>query len=447
MLQIGTAGGAARLAPERMASPAKPQQPAGRSYLRLVGLGALVGLPAGFVAALFLGVVHELERWLWTDLPDALGESSPPWYLVIGLPVVGAAIVVAVRRWLPGDGGASPLAGHAPAARPLAHLPGIVIAALATLAFGAVLGPEAPVIAVGALVALAVTSFARLGERERAVLGTAGSFSAISALFGGPIVGGVMLVEGGVGLGAALIATLLPGFVAAAVGYLIFVGFGDWGGLNAPGLTLPDLPAYDGTHLLDLIAAVAVGVVAALAIAAVKWSATRLAAAGARRLGMASFLLAGGLAVGLIAQLADILGADSQDVLFSGQTAIPSVIAETSTGIVLLLLVAKALAYVVSLAAGFRGGPIFPAVFIGIGIATLPVVWFDVSPTLAVAVGAAAGMAAQTRLILTSMLFSALLVGLQGLDATPAAVLAAAAAWLTATGLENRRQAAPAPAR
>jgi len=60
------------------------------------------------------------------------------------------------------------------------------------------------------------------------------------------------------------------------------------------------------------------------------------------------------------------------------------------------------------LASGFRGGPIFPAVFLGIGLATLPVVWFDVSPTLAVAVGAAAGMAAQSRLILTSMLFAAL---------------------------------------
>ena len=84
---------------------------------------------------------------------------------------------------------------------------------------------------------------------------------------------------------------------------------------------------------------------------------------------------------------------------------------------------------------GFRGGPIFPAVFLGIGVATLPVVWFDVSPTLAVAVGAAAGMAAQTRLILTAMLFAALLVGTHGFDTVPAAVLPAVAAWITATSL------------
>ena len=123
--------------------------------------------------------------------------------------------------------------------------------------------------------------------------------------------------------------------------------------------------------------------------------------------------------------------------------AIPALIAETSTGVVLLLIVAKALAYAVSLACGFRGGPIFPAIFLGIGLATLPVVWFDVSPTLAIAVGAAAGTAAQTRLLLSSMLLATLLVGSQGLDAVPAAVLAAAAAWIARTALDQRHGPKP----
>ena len=109
---------------------------------------------------------------------------------------------------------------------------------------------------------------------------------------------------------------------------------------------------------------------------------------------------------------------------------------------VLVLLVAKAIAYAVSLASGFRGGPIFPAIFIGIGIATFPVIWFDMSPTVALDMGAAAGMAAQSRLLLSSMLLAAILVGSQGSDAVPAAVLAAAAAWLSATALERRTSTA-----
>ena len=64
------------------------------------------------------------------------------------------------------------------------------------------------------------------------------------------------------------------------------------------------------------------------------------------------------------------------------------------------------------------------------------------SPTLAVAVGAAAGMAAMTGLLLTAMLFATLLVGRQGLDAVPAAVLAAAAAWLTTQTLQRHRATA-----
>jgi H+/Cl- antiporter ClcA len=409
--------------------------PSGRAYLRLVLLGALVGIPAGLVGALFLALVHELEDWLW--------PADPEWYLVAGLPVAGALIVIVARRFLPGDGGHPPLKGLSHEAMPVAYAPGVALAALGTLAFGAVLGPEAPVIALGGITALVVTSAARLGDQERSVLANAGSFSAISALFGGPIVAGVMMLEAGVGLGGKLIPALLPGFVAAAVGYLVFVGFGDWGGLNAPGLTVPDLPPYDGVHPGDLVVALATGVLTALLLATIKRAAGRVAIAP---LGMAPLMLAGGLIVGLLALLENSLGGDSQEILFSGQSAIPDLVVEGSTGVLLSILALKAAAYAVSLGCGFRGGPIFPAVFVGIGIASLPHIWFDTSPTLAIAVGTGAGMAAQTRFILTAMVFAALLVGTQGLDTTPATVLAAAAAWLTVTALDRRSATAAAPA-
>jgi H+/Cl- antiporter ClcA len=93
------------------------------------------------------------------------------------------------------------------------------------------------------------------------------------------------------------------------------------------------------------------------------------------RLGMPALLVAGGLAVGALALAADALGADSQDVLFSGQASIPVVVDADSTKIVVVLIVAKFLAYGISLGCGFRGGPIFPAVFLGVALALLPVVW------------------------------------------------------------------------
>ena len=421
-----------------MTTPAQPDELGGLTYLRLVGLGALIGIPAALLAALFLALVNELEQALWHDLPEALGRSSPPWYLVVGLPVVGAALVVVARRLLPGDGGHPPLEGLVATPTPPAAAPGIALAALGTLAFGSVLGPEAPLIALGSVVGVALAQRLRLGDRENAVLSTAGSFSAVSALFGGPLVAGLLLMEAGLGMGAGLLPVLLPGLVAAACGYVIFLGLGDWGGLGTTSLAVPDLPVYEGTSIEDLLVGLVVGVAAGVLMVAVRWLAGRLDRLESRRLGMPALLLGGGLAVGLIAQSADLLGADSQDVLFSGQESVPALLAEGSLAGVALLLAAKALGYAVSMGTGFRGGPVFPSIFLGIALAMLAVELLDVSPTLAVAVGTAAGMAAMTRLLLAPLVFAGLLVGTAGIDAVPAAVFATSAAWLTRTALDRR---------
>src|SRR5204862_6338086 len=100
----------------RMTAVAAPEQASsGKTYLRLVGMGALIGIPAALVAALFLAAVHGLESVLWPD--------KPAWYLVLGLPVIGAAIVLLARRLLPGDGGHDPLQGIGGGATPLRNAP------------------------------------------------------------------------------------------------------------------------------------------------------------------------------------------------------------------------------------------------------------------------------------------------------------------------------------
>ena len=71
---------------------------------------------------------------------------------------------------------------------PPSFVPGVVLAAVGTLAFGAVLGPEGPVIALGSAVGVVAHRLVRLGGQEGVVLSSAGAFSAISALFGGPLV-------------------------------------------------------------------------------------------------------------------------------------------------------------------------------------------------------------------------------------------------------------------
>ena len=125
-------------------------------------------------------------------------------------------------------------------------------------------------------------------------------------------------------------------------------------------------------------------------------------------------------------------------VLFSGQTELPAIVAEGSAGVLVLLVVAKGLAYALSLGSGFRGGPVFPAIALGVAAAVAAA---DVLPGLnttpAVAAGIAAGTTAVLRVPFTAVLLATLLLGSSAFDVAPIAVLAAAVAWLVATALPN----------
>ena len=420
-------------------SSASTQSPMeGRDYLRLLGLGAVVGIPAAVVAIAFLPVVHWLQNWLWVSLPTAMGLTSPPWWLIVALPVVGAVLVWLASTYLPGHGGHEPIYGLSMDPTPASYAPGVALAALATLAFGAVLGPEAPLIALGSIVGLVVARWAKVQGKGTQVLSMAGSMSAISALFGGPLVAGILVSEAGVSLGAALAPAMLPGLLGAALGYTLIVGYGSWSGIPVSGLSVPGLPPYPTTRVIDLLAAVVIGLVVAILVPVVRTVAKRLLDVRTR-VGLAPVVIAGGLAIGLIAATAQALGGNYDDILFSGQTAIPSLLTASSEWGPIAVLLAKSLAYVISLGSGFRGGPVFPAIFIGTAVAIVIGDAIGMSPTAAVAIGAACGMAAFTRLIVTSLLFAILITGVNGAGAIPAATLAVVTAWVIGTVIERRR--------
>lgn len=427
-------------------TPQAAEQPAmaGPAYLRLLGIGALIGIPAALAAIVFLGLVHQLEHVLWVSWPAAMGLSEPPVWMVLVLPVVGALLVWAASTLLPGHGGHEPLDGISMEPTPISYAPSVALAALASLAFGAVLGPEAPLIALGSIVGMVAVRWTRATGPAAQVLSTAGAVSAISALFGGPVVAGVMVTEAGIALGSALIPALLPGLVAGAVGYTLIVGFGSWSGINVSPLTVPGLSDYPTTRVIDLLLAIVVGVVVALIVPVVKAVAVRVKAVRDSR-GLGLTLLAGGLVVGVLAAAVDAAGGTYHDVLFSGQNSLPDLLAVDGQELVVLLVVlAKALAYAVCLGAGFKGGPVFPAIFIGVAVAVLIGGPFGLSSTAALAVGTAAGMASFTRLVITSLVFAVMLVGTNGTGAIPAAVLATTAAWVVTMFLDRRGTSRPA---
>jgi H+/Cl- antiporter ClcA len=429
------------------------------AYIRTLVLAALLGFPVAFAAVLFQTAIHDLTHVVWDVVPDELGWSEPAgWYVILVPAVAGVLVAAAVR--LPGHGGHSPLEGLG--AEPIApiDLTSILTAALATLSLGLVLGPEAPLIALGlGLGALAVRMI-RLEGTGAQLLVFAGAFAAIAALFGGPLVAAFLLFEVTAASGAIpaqqIGRALLPGFVAAGTGALVFTGVAGWQGLHQTSLALPPLPAYESVRITDLLGCLVLATVIAAIIVAIRHLAHRVAAQKALK--PLPLLVAAGLGVGIVAVVFRAVADRPVDlVLFSGQTELPAVVAEGSAGVLALLVVAKGLAYALSLGSGFRGGPVFPAIAIGVAAGVCAAEIFpSLSTTPAVATGIAAGTTAVLRVPFTAVLLATLLMGSSAFDVAPIAVLAAAMAWLVATALPNpedraqeehaEAEAAPAPA-
>jgi H+/Cl- antiporter ClcA len=416
-----------------------------RNYLRLLVLAAILGVPISAVAYGFLALVSYLQKEIFTHLPHGLGFTTEPVWWPLPVLAVGGVLAGFAIRYLPGRGGPSPAGGFALHAPPTPiQLPGVILAALATLVFGAVLGPEMPLIAIGGGLAALVIRLARrrdVPDQAARVLGATGSFAAIATLLGSPLTGAFLLMEA-VGLGGPVLGlVLLPGLLAAGVGSLIFIGLDNLTGLGTFSLALPGLPSFSHPTGGEFGWAIAIGLAAALVGPAIGWLARFLQPYADRWTMLVVPLV--GVAVAVLAIIyAEATGKPTSDVLFSGENALDPLIthaASYSVGALVLLMVCKGLAYGVSLSS-FRGGPVFPAMFVGAagGIALSHL------PGLPMIAGVAMGIGAMCVVMLTlpisSVLLATLLLASDGLALMPLVIVAVVVAHVAAAHI------APPPA-
>jgi H+/Cl- antiporter ClcA len=433
----------------RMTTPPDPQALLrSRNYLRLLFLAAVVGVPISAAAYGFLALVNYLQRELFTHLPNGLGfHGEPPWWPVPML-VIAGLLVAPVIRYLPGRGGHSPADGFKPHGAPTAaELPGVLLAAFATLIFGVVLGPEAPLIALGGgLAALAV----RLARRDTpaqavAVVGSAGSFAAISTLFGSPLPSAFLLMEAS-GLGGSMLGVVLvPGLLAAGIGALIFVGMDAWTGLGTFSLSIPGLPHFGRPDIAEFGWALVIGIAAALLGTAIRRLAVAARPHVERRL-LIALPVVGAIVAGLAIAYAEGTGKGSADVLFSGQSGLNPLVANAasySVGALVLLIACKGLAYGLSMS-GFRGGPTFPGIYIGAagGIAMSHLPGLPMVAALAMGIGAMSVV--MLGLPLTSVLLASLLVLPDAVQVIPLVIVAVVVAFVISARL--RPETSPATA-
>lgn len=371
-------------------------------------------------ASIFLLVMSGLTDLFWITIPAALGFDSAPWWWVPPMLLIGAGLVIGANR-LFGPGMGSPLEGFHFDVGPSRAVAALSVA-LATLVFGAVLGPEAPLIVCGTVIAGWVTRHRDAQTQHLAM--ALGGIAAIGAILGNPFIAAFMVLEFAA-MGAMPKQALIPMFVALGAGYLVEVGLGPFAGLGEMNLAVPGLTEVDQLTVVDLVIGLAVAIcagVAALIARQVGFMTQKVAKARP-----AAVTLVAAVTIAILAVLVMVIFDQPYDaVLFSGETGMPMLLAETSAVAVLAIVVAKALAYGLSLGSSFRGGPIFPATYIGVGVAVLVGLIFTGVPLGALVVaGIAASCAAMLKLPFTSGLLAILIAAGAGTVVTPLAILGA----------------------
>lgn len=417
----------------------------------LLVLVAVIGLLVSLASWCFLELIHQIQQEVFVHLPHAFGYGSEPrWWPLPVLPIAAFITALAIDK-LPGRGGHIPANGLKTGGPPptIFELPGILLAALATIGLGLVLGPEAPLIALGSGLGAYFIRQARKNAEPQVVtlVAAAGSFAAVSFVFSSPLIAAVILIEAsGIG-GARLPLVLVPGLLAAGIGSLVSLGMGSFTGLSTKAYALSALSLPNFAHPNPGNFAWSIALAIAIATGAhviMRGGLMTYRFASPRALTVLPVV--GLIIAGLAIAFSEITGKGTDEILFSGQDQLPGLVSAAGTysiGALALVVGLKGIAYSLSLGS-FRGGPTFPILFIGAaaGIMASHLPGFHI--TAAVAVGMGAGVASVLRLPLTAVVTAAVLTAHSGVGAEPLVIVGVVVAYVVTLVLSARD---PEPAR
>jgi hypothetical protein len=242
---------------------------------------------------------------------------------------------------------------------------------------------------------------------------------------------------------------LVPGLLAAGIGSLVSIGMGSFTGLSSKNFALGPVPLTTAPHvkigefLWTILIAAAIAVVANVILRG-----GRLTYATVSRQRLLVLLPAIGLVIGGLAiAFSQITGKSVDQVLFSGESALPGLVGQAgswSLAALAWLIVFKGIAYGLSLGA-YRGGPTFPAIFLGAaaGIMASHLPGFPIQAGVAVGIGAAT--VAILRLPLSSVVIATLLCSHAGTNVEPLVIVGVVVAYIVTLVMASLQASASAP--
>ncbi|MFB2585204.1 ion channel protein [Herbiconiux liukaitaii] len=386
---------------------------------------AVPAVAIGVLSALVLFGLEQLagllEHGIWDALPAAVGlDPSSGWFILAVLSLTGLAVGLVVR-FVPGHGGQdSATTELISTPQPLRVLPSLALVAVLGLAGGVSLGPESPIIAInaGLFVALMARFLPKVPPQLTVMLAAAGT---VGALFGTPVAAALILtgIVAALPTGGELWDRLFLPLAAAGAGSLTMTL------LARPTFAL-GLPAYDTVVQLDILGAAVLATVAA-GVGILCILVFRVLHPLFHRIGNpVLYITLGGVVLGALGALGGPL------TLFKGLDQMGELLETRSSlgvGQVLLVIAVKLVALAVAAAAGFRGGHIFPAVFLGLAFGILAnLVLPGVPLTLCVAAGVLGLVLAISRDGWLALFLAIVVTG--SLVALPLLCVAILPAWL-----------------
>ncbi|MGU4363562.1 ion channel protein [Escherichia coli] len=332
--------------------------PRARTMLLLSLPAVAIGIASSLILIVVMKIASVLQNLLWQRLPGTLGiaQDSPLW--IIGVLTLTGIAVGLVIRFSQGHAGpdpaCEPLIG---APVPPSALPGLIVALILGLAGGVSLGPEHPIMTVNIALAVAIGArlLPRVNRMEWTILASAGT---IGALFGTPVAAALIFSQtlngsSEVPLWDRLFAPLMAAAAGALTTGLFF----------HPHFSLP-IAHYGQMEMTDILSGAIVAAVAIAAGMVAVWCLPRLHAMMHQMKNPVLVLGIGGFILGILG----VIGGPVS--LFKGLDEMQQMVANQafSTSDYFLLAVIKLAALVVAAASGFRGGRIFPAVFVGVAL-------------------------------------------------------------------------------
>ncbi len=400
------------------------QLPGAVELLRQTPAAIVVGVGCGLTLIGLSALAEGIQDLVWDDLTDALGVDADAWWWIVLVLSATGLLVGLVVRYAPGHAGPDPATADLVSAPiPGNAVPGLAVALVLMLAGGVSLGPENPILAINAAltVLVGIKLLPRVLPNEWMVLSISGT---IGAMFGTPVAAALMLTELQAGdPRVPLWNRLFAPLVSAAAGSATMLLLSDMD----MRLKIPD---YAGFHLGDVAWAVGVALLTASLGLAASYLITPLHRLFHRISNPVLMLTVGGFVLGWLG----VLG--GRETLFKGLAEMKDVSAhidDYSNGQLVLMAVVKLAALLVAAAASFRGGRIFPSVFVGVVAGWAVVGYFDSAPAAVVVAAGALGITiAATRNGWLSLFLAATVV--PHIELLPILLIATLAVWLVVAG-------------